>query len=83
MPVRWVATAGSGLKAAALSIARLIGPYEICEAAIGIGAYLVAREYFAVAPAAGIALILGAGLACLVNLLTDLCWTKHVEGSRR
>lgn len=78
-----LAAASRGIKAAVIFLARLIGPYEICELAVGSGAYLVARENFGQAPSLGIALIVGAGLACLINLLTDLAHTKHVEGGSK
>lgn len=78
-----LSAAWRGLKTAGVSVARVVGPYEILELAVGAGCYLLAREYLSVAASAGVALIAGGMLACIVNLLMDLTWTKHVEGGRR
>lgn len=78
-----LAAVGRGLRLAGGAFAQAVGPYEICEVVVAGGCYLFAREYFSIAASAGIAMIAGGGLACAINLLTDLQWLKHVEGGKR
>lgn len=85
--MRWLrpqlAAARRGLKAVFVAFGREVGMLEVAILAIAAGAFLLAREYLAVTPAYGVAMIVGGGLSLLSRFAVDALAVRRERGPQR